>query len=150
MSQNKRGLYRVKHYSEMADVATEQLTLEQLHCRTGHISPKSARRLVSPGLVTGVLVDPTGPIRLFFCKSCTYAKSSCKPISKVREGERATVFGGEVHSDLWGPTPVKSKGGKRYYITFTDNKTRLTHLYLLCNKDKAFATYKEYEAWVAT
>src|ERR1700678_2251802 len=116
----------------------------------GHISPESARRLVSQGLVTGVLVDLTGPIRPFFCESCTYAKSSRKPISKVIEGERATVFGGEVHSDIWGPAPVDYKGGKRYYITFTDDKTRLTHLYLLRNKDEAFATYKEYKAWVAT
>ena len=32
----------------------------------------------------------------------------------------------------------------------TDDKTRLTHLYLLRTKDEAFAVYKEYEAWVAT
>ena len=50
-----------------------------------------------------------------------------------------------MHSDLWGPAPVESKGGKKYYITFTDDKTRLTHLYLLRKKDKVFATYKEYE-----
>jgi hypothetical protein len=116
----------------------------------GHISPESAHRLVSQGLVTGVLVDPTGPIRPFFCKLCTYAKSRCKPISKIRKGERATVFGGEVYYNLWGPAPVKSKKGKRYYITFTDDKTHLTHLYLLRNKDKAFTTYKEYKVWVAT
>src|ERR1700678_4407793 len=108
----------------------------------GHISPESARRLVSQGLVTGVLVDPTGPVRPFFCESCTYAKLSRKPISKVREGERATVFGGEVHSDLWGPAPVESRGEKRYYITFTDDKTRLTHLYLPRNKDEATKNMK--------
>ena len=69
---------------------------------------------------------------------------------KAREGERAKEIGGEVHSDLWGPAPVESKGGKRYYITFTDDKTRLTHLYLLRKKDEAFKTYTEYEAWVST
>ena len=147
---NPKGLYRVEHYPETVNVVTEELTLDQFHRRMGHISPESARRLVSQGLVTGVLLDLTDPVRPFFCESCVYAKSSRKPVSKVREGERAAVFGGEVHSDLWGPAPVESKGGKRYYITFTDDKTRLTHLYLLRNKDEAFATYKEYEAWVAT
>ena len=116
----------------------------------GHISAASARRLVSQGLVTGVSLDLTDPVSPFFCESCVYAKSSRKPVSKVREGERATEFGGEVHSDLWGPAPVESKGGKKYYITFTDDKTRLTHLYLLRKKDEAFETYKEYEAWVNT
>ena len=97
----------------------------------GHISPENARKLISQGLVTGVLLDLTDPVKPLFCESCVYAKSGHRPILKVREGEHAMVFGGEIHSDLWGPAPVKSRGGKRYYITFTDDKTRLTHLYLL-------------------
>ena len=42
------------------------------------------------------------------------------------------------------------KGGRKYYIMFTDDATRLTHLYLLWTKDEAFRTYKEYEAWSQT
>jgi hypothetical protein len=49
-----------------------------------------------------------------------------------------------------GPAPVATKAGKWYYITFTDDKTHLTHLYLLRNKSDAFASYKEYEAWCNT
>ena len=60
------------------------------------------------------------------------------------------MFGGEVHSDLWGPAPVESKGGRRYYVTFIDDKTRLTTLYLLRTKDEAPRVYKAYEAWVET
>ena len=145
-----RGLYRVEHYPETADVASEELTLEQFHRRMGHISPESARKLVSQGLVTGVSLELTDHVNSIFCESCIYAKSSRKPIQKVRGGERADEFGGEVHSDLWGPAPVESRGGKRYYIAFPDDKTRLTHLYLLRKKDEAFQTYKEYEAWVGT
>ena len=116
----------------------------------GHISPEIAQKLVSQGLVTGVHLETIDSGDKFFCESCIYAKSSRKPIQKVRGGERATEFGEEVHSDLWGPAPVESRGGKRYYITFTDDKTHLTHLYLLWKKDKAFNSYKEYEAWADT
>jgi hypothetical protein len=49
-----------------------------------------------------------------------------------------------------GKSPVESKGGKLYYVTFIDDKTRLTHLYLLKTKDEAVDTYKKYEAWVET
>ena len=147
---NKRGLYRVEHFPETAAVVHEELTLDQLHRQMGRISPESARMLVSQGLVTGLLLDLTEPVRPFFCKSCTYAKSSRKPISKTREGERATVFGGEVHTDLWGPAPIESKGGKKYYITFTDDKTHLTHIYLLRSKDEAFGAYQEHEACIRT
>ena len=51
---------------------------------------------------------------------------------------------------MWGPAPVESKGGKRYYITFTDDKTRFTNLYLLAKKSDAFESYKDYEAWCST
>ena len=79
-----------------------------------------------------------------------YAKATQKAARKLAESERVDVFGGEVHSDLWGKAPVKSKGGKKYYITFIDDKTRLTHLYLLAKKDKTQKVYKQYEAWVET
>ena len=42
------------------------------------------------------------------------------------------------------------KGGKEYYITFTDDMSHLTHLYLLCAKSDTFSTYKEYKAWCKT
>ena len=66
----------------------------------------------------------------------------------MREGQRAEAFGGEVHLDLWGKSPVESRGGKKYYITFIDDKTHLTHLYLLQTKDEAPKAYKQYKAWV--
>ena len=51
---------------------------------------------------------------------------------------------------MWGPAPVVTKAGKHYYITFTDNKTHLTHLNLLHLKCDAFDSYTEYEAWCDT
>ena len=116
----------------------------------GHISPETARKLVQKGFVTGVYLETTASGDPFFCESCVYAKSTRKPVPKVRSGERATTFGGEIHSDVWGPAPIESKGGRRYYITFTDDYTRLTHLYLLRTKDEAAEMYKQYEAWVKT
>ena len=79
-----------------------------------------------------------------------YAKATRKPIPKAREGKCATKFGDEVHLDLWGPAPVETKGGRKYYITFTDDMSRLTHLYLLRLKSEAFEAFKQYEAWCMT
>ena len=45
---------------------------------------------------------------------------------------------------------MESKGGKVYYVTFIDDKTRLTHLYFLKTKDETCDVYKKYEAWVET
>lgn len=83
--------------------------LDQFHRRMGHISPDVARKLVTKGFVTGVHLDETESGDPFFCESCVYAKATRKPILKARQGERATEFGGEIHSDLWGPAPVATK-----------------------------------------
>jgi len=79
-----------------------------------------------------------------------YAKATRKPVAKEREGDRAKDFAAEVHSDLWGPAPVATKGGKRYYVTFIDDKTRLTNIYLLAKKSDTLESYKSYEAWCDT
>jgi transposase InsO family protein len=116
----------------------------------GHISTKVARKLIDKASVTGVRLKTTSSQEPHFCKSCIYAKATRKPVAKAREGEHAMKFSGEVHSYLWGPAPIATKAGKHYYISFTDDKTHLTHLYLLQNKSDAFTSYKDYEAWCDT
>jgi hypothetical protein len=116
----------------------------------GHIAPETARKLVTNGLVTGVKLEVLPSANPFFCESCVYAKATRKPVPKARDGSRASSFGDEVHSDLWGPAPVATKAGKRYYVTFTDNMSILTHLHLLRTKDEALAAYKEYDTWCNT
>jgi hypothetical protein len=146
---NLKGLYRVEHEYDSVN-AIDEISLDQLHRRLGHISPDTARRLVSNKLVSGLRLEETHAGDPFFCESCVYAKATRKAVPKQREGERATEFGAEVHSDLWGPAPIESKGGKRYYVTYTDDKTRLTNIYFLAKKSGAFESYKDYKAWVDT
>ena len=97
---DNKGLYKIEHSPETAASAVEELTLEQFHRRMGHISPEIARQLVNKGFVTGVRLEATSSGDPFFCESCIYAKATRKSVPKERQGERATEFGGEVHSDL--------------------------------------------------
>ena len=147
-----QGLYKLTHEisEETANAAVEVLTLDQLHRRMGHISATTARQLVDKGLVTGVKLDKKLNAQPFFCESCVYAKATRKPVVKVCEGKRATLFREEVHSDLWGPAPVETKGGRKYYVSFTDDATHFMHLYLLWVKCDTFDAYKKYEAWCET
>lgn len=39
-----------------------------------------------------------------------------------------------VHMDLWGPSPVLSKPGFRYYVCIVDDYARFTWLILLKSK----------------
>lgn len=134
---------------DSANSAVELLTVMEMHRWMGHISPETARKLVEKGPVTGVYLDKLTD-ESTFCESCIYAKVTRKPVAKVHEGERATEFGGEVHTDVWGPAPVATIGGKKYYVTFTNDKTRYTHLYTLKAKSDSLAAYKTYEVWCNT
>ena len=72
------------------------------------------------------------------------------PIPKVRISPPAQNFGDEIHTDLWGPSTITTRQGRRYFVTFTDNVTRYTITYPLRSKDEALEAYKSFEAWATT
>ena len=113
----------------------------------GHIGANAAKQLVMKGFVTGIQLVPSGSDENPICDSCVAAKAKCHPVPKECEGTRSTKYSGEIHSDLWGPAPVESLGGRRYYVSFTDDKTCETKLYLLRAKSETFEIYKKFEAW---
>ena len=50
-----------------------------------------------------------------------------------------------IHSDIFGPIKPVSNGGKRYFVTFTDDFSRKTWVYFLheiCQSFKAFNNFK--------
>ena len=65
-------------------------------------------------------------------------------------GRHADRFSSEVHTDVWGPSLIRSLGGKTYYVSFTDDKTRYMHLYLLTQKSGVFEAYLGFKAWAWT
>src|ERR1700761_6739183 len=112
----------------------------------GHIAPNSAHALIEKGLVLGIKLDPDS--NKVPCNACLFAHATCKPVPKVCVGPQAQHFGEEVHTDVWGLSPVACKRGCHYFITFTDDVTRYTVAYLLRSKAEVFDAYKRFEAWV--
>ncbi len=124
------------------------MSIDKLHRCLGHVSHARAKFLVDKGLILGIELDPDS--RPTVCESCEWAKGQRKAIRKERATERAAAVGDEIHSDIWGPSPVESINRKRYYISFTDDHSRFTHVYFLSSKDQAFRAYVEVEAWYLT
>ena len=58
-----------------------------------------------------------------------------------------TNFGNEIHSDVWGSLLAQTPGYKEYYVSFTDNYTQWTHLWLLASKNEVLHAYQDFEAW---
>ena len=79
-----KGLYCVAHDEpDEVNSVDEKLTLDQFHCRMGHISVGVAQKLVDKGYITGVCLESTPAGKPFFCESCIYAKATRKPVPKV-------------------------------------------------------------------
>lgn len=52
-----------------------------------------------------------------------------------------------VHSDMCGPMPTDSLGGKRYFV-FTDDFSRCSQIYLMKHMSEALNKFKEFKAMV--
>lgn len=63
------------------------------------------------------------------CSPCQLAKS--KRLSFPMNDKRTDSILALIHCDLWGPAPVSSVDGFRYYVAFVDDFSRFTWLYSL-------------------
>ena len=55
-----------------------------------------------------------------------------------------------VHSEVWGPCPVMSPIGFRYFVTFVDDYSCTTWLYLMKNRLKLFSNFRAFCAKIHT
>ena len=78
------------------------------------------------------------------CVICIQAKmTKKKPFSK---SDRNSIMLELVHSNVCELNGVLTKGGKRHLLTFIDDFSRFTYVYLMRNKDESFDMFKRYKA----
>ena len=112
------------------------------HQRLGHMSEKGLKMLAQKGKFPDLKKVETE-----FCESCVLGKQ--KRVTFVKTGKTPKAQKLElVHSDVYGPTPVSSLGGKNYYVTFIDDSTRKVWVYFLKNKSDVFDTFKIWKSAV--
>lgn len=111
------------------------------HNRLGHMNVASLKRLRNMNLLPSVKIDSMSK-----CRACVEAKYTKLPFKVVNA--RQTDLLGLIHSDLTNFKNIVSKGGKRYYITFIDDYSRYTKVYLLRSKDEAEIMFIKYKAEV--
>ena len=80
------------------------------HSRLGHASSSRVQQLASRGLLGFVSKDN------FDFTSCQLGK---QPVLSFNNSESISNSIFElIHSDVWGPSPVTSIGGSRYFVFF--------------------------------
>ena len=111
-------LYMTSSPRDTIAVADASTDTSLWHSRLGHMSEKGMKMLLSKGKLPELK-----SIDFDMCESCILGKQknvSFLKIGKTPKAEKLEL----VHTDLWGPSPVASLGGSRYYITFIDDLSR--------------------------
>ena len=76
-----------------------------------------------------------------------YSSKKCEKRSFPKV-ERNSELLDLVHSDICELNGILTRGGNRYFITFIDDHSRYTYVYLMKHKDQAFQMFKIYKSEV--
>lgn len=82
------------------------------------------------------------------CITCPMAKMTrlTFPISSSHASEIFHL----VHTDIWGPYKVNTRGKFRFFLTLVDDCSRVTWVYLLEKKSDYLSTLMKFEEYVST
>ena len=117
--------------------------MEVWHRRLGHLNQDAIVKLstMATGIVIGVAKDQTINQR---CSTCLKGSQHRHVSRMVRPPQDKKL--GCIHSDLKGPCLDKDIYGFKYFVTFTDEKTRFTRTFPIVEKSNAFGAFKTFKA----
>jgi hypothetical protein len=107
-------------------LAKEPETAELWHRRLGHAGYESLAKLAGKKLAEGMKLGAEAfwSEKTTICEPCILGKQTRQPFG---DGERErTEILELVHMDMCGPMPEPSKGGSRFFASFTDDVSRLS------------------------
>ena len=86
------------------------------------------------------------PLQINPCDYCLFGKQHRVSFQKntTRKLEKLEL----VYSDACGPMEIDWLGGNKYFITFIDDASRKTWLYLLHTKGQVYQYFKKFHAMV--
>ena len=114
--------------------------LMRWHRTLGHVNLRDLNRLSKPLNFRKIK-------KKFACKTCLLAKSKRLPFRKRLKIKSVRPLQ-MIPSDVCGPLRIPNPGGYKYFLTFIDDYSRYTQVYLLKSKKEVFCRFQEYKAMV--
>ncbi|KAJ1685430.1 hypothetical protein LUZ63_016820 [Rhynchospora breviuscula] len=115
----------------------ERVDADLWHFRLGHPSLATTKKLIADYSL------PCNKSVLNMCIDCNLAKSHKLPFTLSTTVSHAPLE--LLHADVWGPAPVVTNNGFRYYVVFVDDFTKFAWIFFLQSKDEVlqvFSTFK--------
>ena len=113
------------------------LSTSVLHQRLGHPSSKILNHVIKA--CSSFKLDNKNKT-FDFCDACQIEKMHKLhfPATAIKTKSPLEI----LHTDLWGPDPVVSSQGYRYYVSFVDDFTRFTWIFPLKTKSETLSVFK--------
>jgi hypothetical protein len=111
------------------------------HVRLGHVNCDSVNSMVKLDLLPSNLHDNRNK-----CETCLKTKLIRKPFPSVNSS--SSILLELIHSDVCDLSGKIIRGDKRHFITFIDDLSKYTYLFLLKTKDEALDKFKIFKAEV--
>ncbi|KAJ3708372.1 hypothetical protein LUZ61_012077 [Rhynchospora tenuis] len=136
------GLYNISAPQNCLPQALigERVTADTWHLRFGHPSLATSRKI----LVNNAL--PCTSKDLHLCNDCNLAKSHKLPFSISSSVTHAPLD--IIHADVWGPAPVVTSNGFKYYVIFIDDFTKFSWIFFLHSKDEVVTVFSRFKLQV--
>lgn len=110
------------------------------HQRLGHLNWTTLSALSRKNNSMPFIPVPNNSVMCLPCLAGKQFRSSL-PDSATKIAEQPLAL---VHTDLCGPF-LPSLGGAKYFMTFTDDRSRLSSLYFLLSKDQAYEAVVDFK-----
>lgn len=128
------------HSSASANLTTSQQN-NLWHKRLGHLNFNDMKKLYS---ITNGMQIIEG--EKSFCEDCIFGKQSRGPFkAKVNVNKTCRKLQ-LIHSDVCGPMTPTSWDGKKYIVTFIDDYSHFTSVYMMSNKSETLDKFKEFKS----
>lgn len=111
------------------------------HKRFGHRDPVIINHIIANNLIKGAKLLKCD--NKYTCEPCVMGKMARSKFENVNEQKCKNVMD-LIHTDICGPMQTTTPGGKKYFITFIDDFSRYTVIYLLNKKSEAVEKLDQY------
>lgn len=119
----------------------EKVSFDDWHARLGHPQYRTVSSIIRHHALPSSSVSTST-----ICSSLHLGKLSRIPLALVDHHSKLPFE--IVYSDVWGPAPMSSHLGHRYFVLFIDDFTRYTWIYFLKNKSEVYSSFLNFEAFI--
>ncbi|XP_028799232.1 uncharacterized protein LOC114754600 [Neltuma alba] len=133
-------------YTKVEGVGTVALS-DDLEIHNVLFVPALTYNLISDSILGRKILTTKEWDRLYYFEGKDMKKKGARKAMHIYKPTNPFTM---IHTDIWGPARTKTRTGTRWFITFIDDHTRVTWVYLMKEKSETLQIFKNFHSFVKT